>query len=228
MYIEVAAALANRVSGSEKDEWINIAQQTWDWFLGIGVVDDSTWYISDGVDHSTCKPTGGPTAYVQGVILGAASELSRATKNTTYITTAAKIADATIKDSSPFVQNGIFGDPCDFSENCSGDGEEFKGPFIRNLPKLAHTIGLQTILGTVLPLQWVSFMQHQANSIWDKARADNSCQLGLYWQGPYKQHDVIAQGIGLDAINAALSTNPTWFGNQTNNRTTTIGRSFRA
>ncbi|KAI5297859.1 nucleoside diphosphate kinase, partial [Ascosphaera pollenicola] len=144
-------------------------------------------------------PTGATFTYNQGVILGAAAELYAYKSDDTYLDLAGKVADATIRTGSTFMHDGILGDNCDTSESCSGDGEEFKGPFVRNLRKLY----LQD-----KKHQWKEFFETQAKSIWNNdmhKTSNGTCQLGLYWAGPYiaPGDPSVAQGIGLDAIIAA-------------------------
>ena len=74
-------------------------------------------------------------SYNQGVILGALSEMFRATKNADYTSSAKRIADAGISKLTD--NNGILHDPCE--PDCGGDGSQFKGIFARNLQILQQT-----------------------------------------------------------------------------------------
>lgn len=170
----------------------------WDWFFNIGVV-NSDHYVVDGVDFNTCKPTGSIYTYNQGVILGAAAELYKATENTTYLDLAGNIANVVTASGSKLTNaNGILMDSCDRTTSCSGDGAEFKGPFVKNLRKLQLARGNP---------QWVKFLETNAQSIWnnDLKISNGDCLVGEYWAGPYTAGDTTSQGIALDALVAALA-----------------------
>lgn len=197
LYIQLGAGLANRVSADQKQAYLDDAMAGWDWFFNVGVV-NSDHLVVDGVDYNTCKPTGIIYSYNQGVILGAAVELYRATGNSTYLDLATNIANAvTAKGSSLTDANGILMDSCDRTRSCSGSGEEFKGPFVKNLRKLQLARGNS---------HWVDFLETNAQSIWnnDLQISNGNCLVGLYWAGPYSTSDSISQGIALDALVAAL------------------------
>lgn len=198
MYIQLGAGLANRVSENQKLIYLDAAMAGWDWFFNIGVV-NSDHFVVDGVDHTTCKPTGIIYSYNQGIILGAAAELYEATGNSTYLDLAANIANAVTAEGSPLTNsNGILMDDCDRTRSCSGSGEEFKGPFVKNLRKLELVRGNP---------QWVDFLETNAQSIWENDLQINNgnCLVGLYWAGPYSNSNSVSQGIAVDALVAALA-----------------------
>jgi predicted alpha-1,6-mannanase (GH76 family) len=198
LYIQLGAALANRVSSDQNQIYLDAATAGWDWFFNIGVV-NSDHYVVDGVDKTTCKPTGTIYSYNQGVILGAAAELYQATGNGTYLDLAGNIATAvTTKNSTLTNANGILMDSCDRTTSCSGDGAEFKGPFVKNLRKLQLARGNP---------QWLNFLETNAQSIWnnDLNISNGDCLVGEYWAGPYTTADAVSQGIALDALVAALA-----------------------
>lgn len=89
-------------------------------------------------------------------------------------------------------------DSCDQTTSCSGDGAEFKGPFVKNLRKLQLARG---------NTQWVQFLETNAQSIWnnDLQITNGDCFVGEYWAGPYVTGDTTSQGIALDALVAALA-----------------------
>ena len=65
-------------------------------------------------------------SYNQGVILGALSQLARATNDDSYITTAKTIADAAIANLTD--ANGVLHDPCE--PNCGADGSQVRGSML--------------------------------------------------------------------------------------------------
>ena len=89
-------------------------------------------------------------------------------------------------------------DSCDRTASCSGDGDDFKGPFVKNLRKLQ--------LARSNP-QWLSFLEANAQSIWnnDLDVSNGNCLVGEYWAGPYTAGDAVSQGIALDALTAAFA-----------------------
>lgn len=132
-------------------------------------------------------------SYNQGVILGGLSELYKATKDTSYTTTAKKIADAGIKKLTD--GDGILHDPCE--PDCGGDGSQFKGIFARNL---------QILQQTSPESRYAEFLDRNADSVWQADRNDRN-EFGLDWDGPYVgPANASTQSSALDAIVGALST----------------------
>lgn len=85
LFISVAAHLANRVSGNEKQNYISWAQKDWDWFSKTGIINQDN-LINDGLILGTCQNDGKLTwTYNQGVILGGLSELSKAKADGSYL-----------------------------------------------------------------------------------------------------------------------------------------------
>lgn len=167
LHLSVAAHLANRVGSSN---YRTIALQQWNWFLGSGMINSNN-LINDGLDASTCQNNNGTVwSYNQGVVLGGLAELSRATGDASYITRAQTIADAAIASLAP---DGILKDVCE--PNCGADGPQFKGIFARNL-MLLHQTSPQP--------RYASFLENNANSIWNNDRNANN-ELGLVWSGMF-------------------------------------------
>lgn len=205
LYIQIAAALANRVPSRQgREKYFKIASETYDWFFSIGFVyGEPDYWISDGLsyDETTgkCQPVSGPLTYNQGVILGAAAELYSYSGDERFIETAAKVADSTIAPGSKFIdENGVLVNDCDRNYDCNGDLAEFKGPFVSNLRKLYVQSPRE---------HWKEFFITQMDSIINKAMLfeGDVCVAGQYWQGPFMEPGPIAQGIALDVFNAALT-----------------------
>lgn len=193
LYLSVAAALANRVPSNTT--YLQIAKNQWNWFKGSGMINSNN-LINDGLD-SNCKNNGLTTwSYNQGVILGGLSELSRATGDSSYLTTAANIANAAINALSN--SNGILveADQCELSSgNCGMDGQQFKGVFIRNL----------RYLNDLAPnSNFKNFILRNAQSIWNNDRNSNN-QLGVAWAGPYVAATGPSHSSALDALVAAIA-----------------------
>ncbi|KAK3625495.1 hypothetical protein LTR56_020395 [Elasticomyces elasticus] len=163
LFLDVAAHLANR-GGSKSSYYLSWAKKQWAWFQS-----------SD-----------------QGVILGGLTELSKATHDNSYITTAKQIADAAIAN---LTVNGILHDPCE--PDCGADGSQFKGVFARNLQILQQASPEK---------RYATFLSDNANSIWGNDRVGQS-ELSLVWSGPYiRPANASTQSSALDAIVGALAT----------------------
>lgn len=188
LFIEVAASLANR-AGNDGTDYRSYAQNELDWFLKSGLINsDNT--INDGIDISTCKPTGTVFTYNQGVILGALVEMHKLTNDQSHLDTANRIAGgalAHLVDS-----NGILTEP-GYPGPPDNTSAQFKGVFARNLAELQ----------AVSPNdQYVQFLQKNADSIWKSDRQGDG-QIGPDWQGPYYDASMATQSSALDCVIAA-------------------------
>jgi predicted alpha-1,6-mannanase (GH76 family) len=186
LYLSVGAHLANRVS-SNKNYYLDLATQQWTWFQKSGMINSKN-LINDGLT-SACKNNGETVwSYNQGVILGALNELSTATGNKTYLSTATSIANAAITALSD--SNKVLHDPCE--PNCGGDGSQFKGVFMRNLQVLQKAAPSQT---------YVDFAAANAASIWAYDRQTSNSKLSVVWNGPFvSPANASTQSSALDAL----------------------------
>ncbi|HET8841221.1 MAG TPA: glycoside hydrolase family 76 protein, partial [Ktedonobacteraceae bacterium] len=110
--------------------------------------------------------------YNQGIILGGLTDLYKITGNSTYLSKAESIANATL--SNLVYPSGILREPCEPS-GCGSDGEQFKGLFMRNLAYLYDEDHQAS---------YYQFLATNANSLWANDR-NGSNQLGLIWAGPF-------------------------------------------
>jgi predicted alpha-1,6-mannanase (GH76 family) len=191
LFLSVAAHLANRKPN--KDYYVSWAKRQWDWFDKSGLINSNNT-INDGLNLKTCKNDNGVVwSYNQGVILGALVELNTAAPDSKYLNRAKDIANGAIAHLAP---DGILHDPRE--PNLGGDGYQFKGVFVRNLHALQKATG---------EAKYKTFLEHNAQTLWDKARDHKSNLFGPVWSGPFdKSHSNAAtQCSGLDALVAAAA-----------------------
>ncbi|MEC3978502.1 glycoside hydrolase family 76 protein [Amycolatopsis sp. H20-H5] len=188
LFVKVAASLHNRLSGDST--WLSRANQTWAWFAASGMITGSN-LVDDGLNGS-CAAAGTVWSYNQGIVLGALTELNRATGDAALLTRARQIADAATTTSS-LNSGGILRDPCETGD-CGADGPSFKGAFARGLGELDRALPGRP---------YHAYLVRQANS----TIANNHTPLdqhGLHWAGPLDKTDAARQHSALDVLVAAL------------------------
>ncbi|CAL3968924.1 hypothetical protein PZA11_004877 [Diplocarpon coronariae] len=194
LHLSVASHLANRLP-EQKQMYLDIATEQWNWFLQTGMINDNDT-INDGLDDQCNNNNGTLWSYNQGVILGALVELDKASPpNATspYMEKANAIAKAAIDALST---DGVLHDPCE--PNCGGDGNQFKGIFMRNL---------QLLQSASPDNAYLDFIASNAVSVWNKDRsAGKENQLSVDWDGPFvSSANASTQSSALDALVAATA-----------------------
>ena len=194
LYVDLTADLHNRIPGDTK--WLAQATTAWNWFQGSGLINGSG-LVNDGLT-SSCTNNGQTVwTYNQGLAIGAAQEMYRATGNGNDLTEAQYLANSAV-NSPTLVSNGLLTESCDaLNATCDDNQKQFKGIFMRFLGQLNSTVG-----GT-----YNGFIQTQTNSIWNADR-DSLNQIGERWSGQSSStnpnvSDWRTQASGLEALDAA-------------------------
>ncbi|MFJ7626823.1 glycoside hydrolase family 76 protein [Streptomyces sp. NPDC097595] len=186
LFLGLTAALHNRIPGDTV--YLDRAKNEWDWFQRSGMINGDRM-INDGLDGN-CANNGQPTwTYNQGVILGALTELHRATGDAGLLTTARGLADAsTVR----LQTDGVLREPGE-GDGCTGDGPSFKGAYVRGLGALNRTLSDHPYAAPLT--RW-------ADSAHDRDR-NALDQYGPHWNGGGGTTDYGCQQSALDLLNAA-------------------------
>ncbi|PYH45577.1 Six-hairpin glycosidase [Aspergillus saccharolyticus JOP 1030-1] len=168
------------------------ALTAWRWFAcSSGLINDHHT-INNGLDLARCTNDGGTVwSYNQGVILGALVEMAQLFRDPSYLSIAQEIATAATGALSN--ADGVLTKPCE--PGCTGDAPQFKGVFMRNLQVLYQATSSEPIR---------SFLQRNADAIWEKARGDGNA-LGGSWEGPFASADASTQSSACKALIAAAA-----------------------
>ncbi|MEV8373464.1 glycoside hydrolase family 76 protein [Kribbella sp. NPDC056861] len=170
LYVRMTAALHNRLPSDTV--WLQRATTGWNWFQASGMI-NSAKLVNDGLTNA-CGNNGQTVwTYNQGLAIGGALELWRATGNAALLTSARQLADAAIA-SSALSPNGILTETCDVgSASCDDNQKQFKGIFMRYLTDLADATGAAA---------YRTFAPRQSDTIWQSDR-DSLNRLGQRWTG---------------------------------------------
>lgn len=192
LFLEIAAALANRMTDPQKkSQYLDWAKREWQWFKASGMINSEN-LVNDGLNAknpAACTNNQQTTwTYNQGVVLGALVELSQADHDSALLPQAQAIADAAM--TKLVTPDGILNEPA----GSGPDLPQFKGIFMRNLAKLNREYPKP---------DYREFARKNADSIWQNDQGTNH-RLGNRWQGPFDSGDGTRQTSALDALIAAI------------------------
>ncbi|RYZ60375.1 MAG: hypothetical protein EOP07_00900 [Proteobacteria bacterium] len=192
LYIKLLAGLSTRVMTASN--YKADAVKAWEWFQASALLKDRSLVLGT-IEASTCqfKETS-PLAQNQGTLVGALTELYRATSNEAYLSKAKLLADASMKALAH--NNGVFSDDafpkCD---NCSIGDRLNKGIYVRNLAELNAVAKVSTIS---------KFLEMNSRSIWSKAKGQGG-MFGYRWDGSFDAADSARQTSAVDLLNSQIS-----------------------
>ncbi|HEY8458712.1 MAG TPA: glycoside hydrolase family 76 protein [Actinopolymorphaceae bacterium] len=168
-WIRLTAALHNRLPGDKR--WLARSKAAWDWYVGSGMI-NSDYLVNDGLNDD-CQNNGQTVwTYNQGLAIGAALELWRATDDPELLDMARRLADAAIEGG--LTVDGVLTEACDaLDRTCDDNAKQFKGIFLRYMMDLADTTGEE---------RYRQFIATQAATIWERDR-DAANRLGTRWSG---------------------------------------------
>jgi predicted alpha-1,6-mannanase (GH76 family) len=193
LYLSVAAHLANRTEGAERQGYLDWANREWRWFAASGMIEDDH-LISDGLDDQCHDNHATKWTYNQGVILGGLAELSRANGDLALVDPARQIADAAMEKMAD--ADGVLHEKCE--PDCSSDGKQFKGIFVRNLVVLDRAERDRSARKRIR-----RFIDVNARSIVSRDQTPDH-GFGQVWSGPVGPVDAVTQTAAMDALVADL------------------------
>ncbi|WP_405060369.1 glycoside hydrolase family 76 protein [Kribbella sp. NBC_01505] len=167
LYVRMTAALHNRLPGDSV--WLQRATTGWNWFKNSGMI-NSAGLVNDGINGSCTNNGQTVWTYNQGLAIGGALELWRATGDSAVLAKARQLGDAAMS-SMLLSPGGILTESCDAAGNCDDNQKQFKGIFMRYLMDLADSTG---------DASYKTYAQRQADSIWLSDR-DSLNRLGQRW-----------------------------------------------
>ena len=169
LFIRLTAELHNRIPGDER--WLARSQSAWDWFVGSGMI-NSSGLVNDGLNDDCQSNRQTVWTYNQGLAIGSALELWRATGDPQLLSTARRLADAAIDGG--LTTDGVLTEACDaLDRTCDDNAKQFKGIFLRYLMDLADVTHAD---------HYRAFVIGQASTIWEHDH-DAADRLGTRWAG---------------------------------------------
>ena len=195
-WIRLTAELHNRLPGDTL--WLDRSQEAWDWYVASGMI-NSDGLVHDGLRDDCSSNNDTVWTYNQGLGIGAALELWRATGDPELLEQARYLADSAL-ESDVLVKGGVLTEWCEAAgRSCDDNQKQFKGIFARYLMELADATGEPA---------YQQFVADQADSIWANDR-DVVGRLGLRWAGATaEQPNVFDWRTQASALSALIADVP--------------------
>ncbi|MFI2363999.1 glycoside hydrolase family 76 protein [Promicromonospora sp. NPDC019610] len=195
-WVRLTAELHNRLPGDTL--WLDRSQEAWDWYVGSGMI-NANGLVNDGLRDDCSSNDDTVWTYNQGLGIGAALELWRATGDPELLDTAKYLADSALA-SDVLVKNGVLTEWCEAAgRSCDDNQKQFKGIFQRYLMELADATGEPA---------YTQFVADQAASVWANDR-DVVGRLGLRWAGgTAEQPNVFDWRTQASALSALIADVP--------------------
>ncbi|VDB86588.1 unnamed protein product [Peniophora sp. CBMAI 1063] len=173
------------------------AQKAWAWLKASGMR-NSQGLWNDGLDSNTCQNNGQNTwTYNQGVILAGLGQMYQITGDSTYITEAQTTLDAV---DAHLTSGGVIKDTCDNSSGssqCTGDGAEFKGAFMKHLQYFLDNAG------SASQTKYKDFVTRQYNAIVKATNSNNDVGSSWYSGTAGSAFGIVETDSGLAGITNA-------------------------
>ena len=153
LYVRLAASLADR---THRKTWLARASTAWNWYLHSGLIGPNN-LVNDGLTDDCTNNGQTVWTYNQGLAIGGAVEVWRATGDKSALAEAKVLADAAVT-STTLNTDGVLTESCDpvTVPGCDDNQKQFKGIFMRYLGDLntvAHGRYSQYINAQIASLQ---------------------------------------------------------------------------
>ncbi len=169
LFLSVAARLAQRSTGQQKERYRKWAMDEWRWFAASGMINGQQ-LVNDGLD-SSCRNNGKTEwSYNQGVVLTGLLDLADLEQDPELRAQASRMAQASAKALTG--SDGVLHEVCE--PGCGADGVQFKGIYVRNLADLDRRLPNGDLRG---------FLHRNANELWTRGRSVEG-GFSTVWSGP--------------------------------------------
>ncbi|SRX76216.1 glycoside hydrolase family 76 protein [Aequorivita antarctica] len=196
----LAGRLYNDSSIENNKEYLQWAEKTWTWMNKLGLI--GSQFVIDQLGPDCLPIPEKPWTYTQGVLLGGAIELFKATGDRSYLEQAIKVADAVCEQL--IWPSGILREKCELSnpESCDNNAKLFKGIFMRYLQFLyLELITLGTNYKDTTE-RYKIFIIKNATSLLTNYK---NATFGLDWNGGSTVFGPVVQISGINVVIAAIA-----------------------
>jgi len=157
------------------------------------MVDPATGHVHDSISKAGNINTAWNFTYNEGLMIGAAVALAKATGDQSYLANAHKTAAYLMaKEIETTALGTIMSDG-----KCSGDGDMFKAPASRYLNELYQADPTHT--------EYRDFLKRSATAAWTLARDTATGGISCDWQGPFDAGAANAGSLGSAAVGIAAA-----------------------